>query len=442
MNKKVYFLSLGCPRNLVDSEVLLGILEKKGFKLTDNAEKASLGIINTCAFIDEAVEETIDIILELCRLKNNSHLKKIIVCGCFVQRFGKKLIEELPEVDAFIGANEIEKIDKVVEEVFQEKRVFCCFEEKNFIYNKESPRRILTPKYTAYLKISEGCRYHCSYCIIPSLKGKYRSRSIEDIVGEAENLSAAGYKEFNIIGQDTSSYGFDLYRKESLARLLRELVKIKGIEWIRLLYAHPNSFTQELIETIAFYPKICKYIDIPVQHISTKILKAMNRNASKKDIINLIKKLKTEIKNVCLRTTLLVGFPGEEEKDFEELLEFMKLAQFERLGIFKYSKQDGTTAASLKKQVPEKIKNLRFDKAFKLQREIAKKINERFIGKQLKVIIDKVEKDYALGRTEFDSPEVDGLVYVYSNKKLKPGSFAIVEITDSLEYDLVGRTIK
>lgn len=441
MKEKIYFLSLGCPRNLVDSEVMLGLLGKKGFSLVDEAGKSTVAIINTCSFIDEAMEETTDAVLNVCRLKKASGLKKVIVCGCFVQRFGKELLKELPEVDGFVGTNEISKINEVLEKVLNGERVFCCFENKNFIYNKNFPRHLLTPKYTSYLKISEGCRHSCSFCIISKLKGSYRSRPIEDIVAEASMLAEKGCREFNIIGQDTTYYGFDLYRRESLSDLLKALTTIKAVEWIRLLYAYPDSFNEDLIKTIANSPKICKYIDIPIQHINSKILKAMNRRTTKKDIINLIETLRASIKDVCLRTSLLVGFPGEEEKDFEELLEFMKWAKFERLGIFKYSRQEGTAAASFEKQVSEAVKEKRFRKASNLQKTIAEQINSKFLGKTLKIIIDETKKDFSLGRTEFDAPEVDGLVYVYSNKKLKPGSFVNVEITDTLEYDLVG-TVK
>jgi ribosomal protein S12 methylthiotransferase len=439
MNKKIFFLSLGCPRNLVDSEIMLGILKKKGFKIIDEPRNAQIAIVNTCTFIDEATQQTIDTIFDLCQLKQTATLEKVIVCGCFVQRFGKELTRKLPEVDGFVGINEIESIDKVVEKVLKEKSIFYCFKGNHFIYRKNSPRLLITPQYSTYLKISEGCRQSCSYCIIPKVKGGYRSRPIDDIVGEAQKLAEQGCKEFNIIGQDTTYYGFDLYKKESLARLLKELTAIEGIEWIRLLYTYPASFTEELIETIASSPKICKYVDLPIQHISQRILKSMNRTTNKKDIINLIKKLRSSIEGVCLRTTLLVGFPGEKKKDFEELLEFIKWAKFERLGVFKYSRQEGTSAALFKNQVPVKIKEQRFKEISLLQREIARDINKKFLGKKLKVIIDEAREDYNIGRTEFDAPEVDGVVFVYANKKLRVGSMVDVKITDTLEYDLVGQ---
>ncbi len=461
VNKKIYFLSLGCPRNLVDSEVMLGILEKEGFEIVNEPENCRLAVVNSCTFIDEATQETIDTIFNLCRLKEAAMLEKVIVSGCFVQRFGRKLMKELPEVDGFLGTNEIPKIDKVVRRVLGGERVFCCFEDKGFIYTNEFPRYLLTPNYTSYLKISEGCRQNCSYCIIPKLRGKYRSRPIEDIISEAEKLTHQGCREFNIVGQDTTYYGFDLYGKVSLGRLLKELVKIEGIEWIRLLYAYPASFNEDLIDIIACSPKICKYIDIPVQHISQKILRLMNRTTHKEDIINLIKTLRNSIKGLCLRTSLVVGFPGEEEKDFEELLRFIKWAKFERLGIFRYSKEEGTPAASYKGQILKSVKEKRFKEAFMLQRDIAKELNKEFLGRKLKVIIDEVnpirnnspkanawsaagisnglKADFSLGRTEFDAPEVDGIVYIYEGRKLKPGSMVEVEIIDTLEYDLVGR---
>lgn len=439
MNKKIYFLSLGCPRNLVDSEIMLGILKKRGFEIVDEPKSCQLAIINTCTFIDDATQETIDAIFSICQLKKTAGLKKVIIAGCFVQRFGRKLIEELPKVDGFIGINEIPKIDRVIERVVGGERVFCCFENKNFLYKKGFPRYLLTPSYTSYLKISEGCRQSCSYCIISKVRGKYRSRPIEDIVTEARKLAQQGCKEFNIIGQDTTYYGFDLYKKESLVSLLKELVKIEGVEWIRLLYTYPASFNEDLIETIASSSKICKYIDIPIQHISQKILKLMNRITSREDVISLIKSLRKSIKDVCLRTSLVVGFPGEEEGDFKELLDFIKWAKFERLGIFKYSRQEDTPAAAFKKQIPESVKEERFEKAFILQRDIAEELNKKFLGRKLKVIIDEVKADFNLGRSEFDAPEVDGVVYVYSDRKLEVGSLVNAEIIDTLEYDLVGR---
>ncbi|MDD2679991.1 MAG: MiaB/RimO family radical SAM methylthiotransferase [Candidatus Omnitrophica bacterium] len=412
MKAKIGILSLGCPRNLVDSENLLGRLSLKGYPVVD-INKADIALINTCAFIDEAKKESIAAILDLIALKKEGRLRKIIVYGCLAQRYKDTLSRELPEVDAFIGKLSL---------------------------NHTVKRFPITPGHYAYLKICEGCINNCSFCIIPKIKGKFVSLKPGTILAEVERFNCqGGLRELNIIGQDITGYGVDLKRKESLASLLSRVAKAAGeINWIRLLYLNPARISEELLKVVRDEPKICKYIDLPIQHINSRILKLMHRKISGPAIIRVIEKVRKVIPEVALRTSVIVGFPGETKKEFKQLLDFIKDARFERLGAFTYSREEGTRAYAFKGQVPEKLKSERLDAVMSAQREIARQVNGKFLGESLTVLIDEEENGSYLGRTQYDAPEVDGLVYVRSKKKLSPGDFVKVKISDTLEYDLVG----
>lgn len=437
---KVGMLSLGCPRNLVDSEVMLGLLERAGYELSEEAVNSDIAIINTCAFIRQAEEESIDAILQLGQLKKERRVKALIVCGCLPQRYKEtKLNMSLREVDAFVGSGDHSKIVDICRRTLNGERVFeVTFPE--FIYDHSTPRSFITAPHFAYVKVAEGCDHHCSYCIIGKLRGRYRSRPIDSILKEARSLSERGVKEINLVGQDITSYGKDLWGRSRLADLLEGLADISSIRWIRLLYTHPANFSDELIETIATSPNICKYIDLPLQHINDRILAEMGRTVTKKDILNLIDRLRSGIPGLALRTTFIVGFPGETDEEFEELLEFMEQIRFERLGIFTYSREEGTPAYSFPNQIPEKVKERRFEEAMKLQQDISKEHNDTLLGKVVEVLIDEKdpnEPDLFLARTAQDAPEVDGQVFVQS-KNAKVGEFLKVRIQDTLEYDLVG----
>lgn len=416
---KVGMINLGCARNLVDSQMILGRLKRNGHRIVE-AEKSDIMIVNTCSFIEEARQESVDVILDLLELKKKGKIKKVIVAGCLAQRYGKELAEEFKEVDAFVGTPSLPKDGTI-------------------------PQYSLTPSHFAYVKICESCFNQCSFCAIPHIKGKFSSRTIESVVAEIKTLDKKGVREINIIGQDITAYGMDLYRTKSLARLLKEIVAVtQNIEWIRLLYAFPAHMTDELIDLMANEEKICNYIDMPLQHISDPILYNMHRSITKDQTLDLIQKIRTKIPAGSLRTTFIVGFPGETEENFSELFSFVKQTKFERAGVFVYSKEEGTSAYDLPNQVPEKIKKKRLDSLMQTQQEISKEIQKQFLGKRLKVLIDEQQKnetDIYLGRSEFDAPEVDGMVYVHSKRILKPGDFVEVEVNDTLEYDLAGELL-
>lgn len=441
---KVGMLSLGCPRNLVDSEVMLGLLERAGYELSEEVVDSDIAIINTCAFIRQAEEESIDAILQLGQLKKERRIKALIVTGCLPQRYKEtKLDLSLREVDALVGSGDHPKIVEICRRVLNGERAFEVTFPK-FIYDHSTPRSFITPPHFAYVKVAEGCDHHCSYCIIAKLRGRYRSRSIDSILKEARSLSQRRVKEINLISQDTTSYGRDLYGRNRLPELLEGLADLSSIRWIRLLYTHPAKFSDELIKTIATSPNICKYIDLPLQHINDRILAEMGRSITKEDILNLIDRLRSGIPDLALRTTFIVGFPGETEEEFEELLGFMGQIRFERLGIFTYSREEGTPAYSFSNQIPQKVKERRFDEAMKLQQDISKEQNLSLLGRVVEVLVDERDPndpDLFLARTARDAPEVDGQVFVQS-KNAKVGEFLKVRITDTLEYDLVGEGIE
>lgn len=424
--RKVSVINLGCARNLVDAQTILGRIRRQGYQIGDLKE-SDVAIINTCAFVEEAKRESIDAILGLIDLKKKGRLKKVIVAGCLAQRYGKELAKEFKDVDAIIGVQKLEK-DKLPDQVS------------------------LTPRHFAYLKICESCYNRCSFCIIPSIKGKFVSRTIESVVREARDLDARGVKEVNVIGQDITAYGMDIYRRKALAGLLKEMTAVaRNIRWIRLLYAFPAHVSDELIDVIASESRICKYVDIPLQHISDKLLHSMNRGMTAQQTLSLIHKIRERIPEAHLRTTFIVGLPGETDEDFQELLRFVRETRFEKLGVFVYSREEGTPAFDMPNQVPERVKKERLDVLMRAQQEISRSFQERLIGRTLPVLIDEEGakpprqkgegRDFYLGRTEYDAPEVDGVVHVYSGKKLKPGDMVNVKITDAYEYDLAGESV-
>ena len=446
---KIGMVSLGCPRNLVDSEVMLGLLKAKGYSISERIEESDVAIVNTCAFIKDAADESIDTILSLIDLKKKGRIKSILVAGCLVQRFNKNLKKGFKEIDGFIGTGDIKKIGSVVTGILCNKKRFVVSKKPKYIYDDLTPRDFITPSHYAYIKIQEGCANKCSYCLIPKLRGPLRSRPINSILKEFSHLTEKKpISELNIIGQDTTYYGYDLYRKASIAGLLKSLSRQKKVQWIRLLYTHPAHYTDELIEVIKSEESICKYLDLPIQHISDKILKRMRRITSESSIRALIETLRKKIPGLAIRTTLLTGFPGETDRDFCKLLDFIKEIKFERLGVFMYSNEEGITSYRMKPQVPEKVKNARMDEIMKAQQEISVDYNKSFMGKTIEVLIDEVnmppsskeEAPTCIGRTQYDAPSVDGQVYINA-KGLKPGDFIKARIKDTLEYDLVGESI-
>ncbi|UCH64355.1 MAG: 30S ribosomal protein S12 methylthiotransferase RimO [Ignavibacterium sp.] len=429
MNKnKVSVVTLGCSKNTVDSERLMRQLQLNSIAMTDNPEDAQTLVINTCGFIEAAKEESINTILNAVALKNERKLNKVIVAGCLSERYKDDLIKEIPEVDFYFGTEEYEGI---VKELGGELK-----------YNLLGERFISTPSHTAYLKISEGCDHPCSFCAIPIMRGKHKSKPIEELVNEAEYLAANNTKELVIIAQDTTDYGKDLYGKKSLALLLRELSNIDNIEWIRIMYAYPSRFPTDVIEEIASNQKICNYIDIPLQHISDKVLRSMRRGISSNQTRKVLQNIRETVPDIALRTTLLVGYPNESEKEFKELYEFVKETQFDKVGTFTFSVEDNTASYILGDTVPQKIKEERKDILMEIQKEISSNKNSEFVGKKLKVLVEAVEGDFYIGRSYRDAPEVDGEVLILKkNAKLKTGEFYNVLVNDFNEYDLFGELI-
>lgn len=441
--QKVYLLSLGCPKNLVDSELILGALEERGFILKNEPRDVDIAIINTCAFIKEAKEESIDEIFGLIKLKKAGYIKRLVVSGCLPQRYMRQLRQDLKEVDDFMGVEGWRHIDALLESIKEGARYSSYSVCLKPAYH-DTPRRLLTPMHYAYVKISEGCNNFCSYCSIPAIRGHLRSHPIYKIKKEVAVLNQNGIlKEINLVAQDTTMYGRDLYGKTRLVDLLKELDKIKEISWIRLLYAHPAHFSKELIEFIASSCRICRYVDLPLQHISDGILKKMNRKVNKKKICELIYLLREKIPGISLRTSFIVGFPGENKRDFDELIEFVKEIKFEHLGAFMYSREEDTRASGFGNQIPEKIKKERFNILLEVQREISRSVLEGYIGRNLKVLIDEKLPDSDntyLGRTEFDAPEVDGSVII-KDKCIQEGDLINARITDTWEYDLLAERV-
>ncbi len=426
--KSLNVITLGCSKNLVDSERILGQLPAGKFRLSHDANgPTDIVIINTCGFIKDAKQESIDTILQYVEAKKQGLVHEVIVTGCLSQRYKEDLQKEIPEADAWFGAREPDDL----------------FEYLSLKFSRESGKRHLTtPSHYAYLKIAEGCDRTCSFCAIPMIRGAFRSRTIESLIEEAQNLADKGVKELMLIAQDLSYYGYDLEKRPLLAPLLGKLSQVNGIEWIRLHYAYPKNFPEEVIQIMANNPKICRYIDIPVQHINDRILKAMRRGHDKQATLQLLEKFRQKIPGVALRTTLMVGFPGETRKEFEELLWFVKLARFERLGVFTYSPEESTAAFALGDPIPEKEKQKRANELMELQAEISGALNEEKIGKTFNVLIDREEGEYFIGRTEFDSPEVDNEVLVEKTADIIIGNFVNVKITSATDFELFGVAFK
>lgn len=427
---KINIITLGCSKNLVDSEHLAGILKANGHEvLFDSTKKKfDVAIINTCGFIGDAKEESIDVILEYIEEKKKGNIKNIIVFGCLVERYKETLEEEFIEIDAFFGVNNYLEIATYLNAQI----------EKDFFLQRQPS----TPKHFAYLKISEGCDRFCSFCAIPYIRGRHISIPIEELVEEAKCLAKRGVKEIIIIAQDTCNYGKDLYSKVRLVDLLKEIAKIDQIEWIRLQYSYPNDFNDELIEFLATEPKMCKYIDMPLQHINNRLLSSMNRKITGEEIRTLIDKIRKKIPQVCLRTTLIVGYPSESKEEFEELKEFVEQTKFDRMGAFTYSAEENTAAFKLEDNISQEEKDERLDALTFLQEGISLKLNQKKIGKIFKVLIDRKEGEYYVGRTEFDSPEVDNEVLISIEEKIKIGNFYQVKITDAVEFDLYGEIVE
>lgn len=427
--RKINIVTLGCAKNIVDSEHLAGQLGK-GWEVVYDSDStdAKVVVVNTCGFIGDAKEESIDTILRFAAAKEAGDIDHLFVMGCLSERYRDELIEEIPEVDEFFGVNNIADILKTVGARYRDEL--------------RGERRLTTPKHYAYLKISEGCNWGCGYCAIPLIRGKHVSVPMEELIEEATALAAKGVRELIVIAQDTTYYGLDLYGKRRLGELLRTLCRIDGIEWVRLHYAYPAHFPQEVIEAMRDEPKICKYLDIPLQHISDRMLRSMRRGLSKAETIKLVEYLRREIPDIALRTTLLVGYPGETEQDFRELLDFVATARFDRLGVFPYSEEEGTySATELTDDVPQEVKEVRAEAVMELQREIARDSNERLTGTIQKVIIDRREGDFWVGRTQYDSPEVDQEVLIPASATLQPGDFATVRIVSADDYDLRGELV-
>ena len=438
---KIALESLGCSKNLVDAEIMMGILNKKGYKLVGDFEEADIILVNTCGFIESAKQESIDTILELAQLKETANLKILIVTGCLAQRYSDELKAEIPEIDAIVGTGSYQNIDDIIDSLKKEKHI-VSLNDIDFVYNENLPRYISTPNHMAYLKIGEGCDNKCTYCIIPKLRGKYRSRKMEDIIVEAKDLAAKGVKEVVVIAQDTTKYGCDLYGKEMLPQLLEELANIEGIKWIRIMYSYPESITEELVKVMKKYDNICNYFDMPIQHASNKILKLMNRHTTKEDILSKVEMIRNYIPDATLRTTIIVGFPGETEEDFNEMIEFVKIAKFDRLGAFAYSREEDTPADKLPNHVNEETKLSRRDTLMLVQQEISQELNSNKVGNEYEVLIEeKIEDKVYIGRTQGDAEEIDSIVYVKSNNQLEVGDFVNVKINNALEYDLMGDVI-
>ena len=435
----VLFISLGCDKNLVDSEVMIGLLADRGYQMTDDETRADVIVINTCCFIHDAKEESIQTILEMAEYKKTGTLKALIVTGCLAQRYQEEILEEIPEVDEVLGTTSYDKIVDAIQEALEGKSG-VRIEDIDALPLPDTKRLVTTGGHFAYLKIAEGCDKHCTYCIIPKIRGNYRSVPMERLVKEARDLAKDGVKELILVAQETTIYGTDLYGEKSLHRLLRELCKINGIRWIRILYCYPEEIDDSLIQVMKEEPKICHYLDLPIQHASTEILRRMGRRTSREDLEEIIGKLRREIPDIAIRTTLITGFPGETKEQHEELMDFVDQMEFDRLGVFTYSPEEGTPAAQMEDQIPEEVKEDRQAELMELQQEIAFDLAEDMIGREVLVMIEgKVADENAyVGRTYKDAPNVDGLIFVNTDEELMSGDFARVKVTGAAEYDLIG----
>ena len=440
---KLGMVSLGCPKNLVDSEVMLGLIREKNFTVTNDPADAEIIIVNTCGFIESAKKESINTILQMSEYKTQGSCRYLIVTGCLSQRYADELAQSIPEVDAFVGTECFTDISWVIEQVMDGKKVLHM--TRNTAEQPvEMPRMLTTPEYMAYLKIAEGCDNCCSYCIIPKLRGPYTSRPYEAVMAEAKELAASGIKEIIVVAQDTTRYGEDLYGKLMLPQLLKDLNDLEGIEWIRVMYCYPNNFTDELIEAFATLPKVCKYVDLPLQHASNSLLASMNRYDTKEQVEALLKKLRTSIPGIVIRTTFIVGFPGETEADFDELKKFVAAQRFENAGVFKYSQEEGTVAGAMINQIPEEIKENRYHELMALQAEISEELHQDLEGQELDVVIEGFDEEnpsLAVARSYREAPDIDGSIFVENADNLHIGEFAKVRILQGFTYELVAEQV-
>ena len=440
---KILFVSLGCDKNLVDSEHMSGLLSKAGYEFTDDETQADIIIINSCCFIKDAKEESIETIFEMARYKEEGQCKALVLAGCLAQRYHEEIKTEIPEVDICIGTTAIDSIVSALDDYFKEHKKKEYLKDIDFLAAANAPRNLSTMGSYAYLKIAEGCDKHCTYCIIPKLRGNYRSVPMEKLLAEAKDLADQGVKELILVAQETTVYGKDIYGEKSLHKLLRELCKISGIQWIRILYCYPEEIYDELIQTIKEENKVCHYLDLPIQHASDAVLKRMGRRTSKAQLVEIIEKLRKEIPDISLRTTLITGFPGETQEQHEELKDFVDEMEFDRLGVFTYSPEEDTPAATMTEQIPEEVKEERQAELMELQQEIAFDLAEDMVGREVLVMIEgKVADENAyVGRTYKDAPNVDGLICINTDEELMSGDFARVRVTGALEYDLIGELI-
>ncbi|MEG0812781.1 MAG: 30S ribosomal protein S12 methylthiotransferase RimO [Clostridium sp.] len=436
---KILCISLGCDKNLVDTEMMLGLLNRDGYTFTDDEQEADIILINTCCFINDAKEESVNTILEMAELKKTGRCKALLVTGCMAQRYKDEIMEEIPEVDGMLGTSTYDEISNVLKKVLAGERV-SCFHDLSALPVVKEKRMITTGGHYAFIKIAEGCDKHCTYCIIPSLRGPYRSVPMERIVEDAVSLAEQGVKELILVAQETTLYGVDLYGKKELPALLKKLAAIPEIRWIRIQYCYPEEITEELIQVIKEEKKICHYLDIPIQHASDRILKQMGRKTNRKELTELITHMRAEIPDIAFRTTLISGFPGETQEDHEILMDFVDEMEFDRLGVFAYSAEEDTPAANFSEQVPEELKEERRDAIMELQQEIAFERSENMEGRILEVMIEgKVaDENVFVGRTYMDAPNVDGLIFVNTEVPLMSGDFCTVKVTGALDYDLIG----
>lgn len=434
---KVGIISLGCDKNRVDSEIVLDKLGRS-YTITNNPKDSDIILVNTCGFIESSKQESINTIIEMSEYKKGKgKCKVIVVTGCLTQRYGKELQELLPEADVILGVNDYDKLEEAIDRalVNNEKSVYCNYSDVNI---NEGQRVLTTSKHYAYVRIGEGCSNFCTYCAIPRIRGKYRSRKIESVLEEVKSLGAQGVKEIILVAQDTTRYGIDIYNKKMLPELIREISKIDDIKWIRVLYCYPEEITDELINEIKVNDKVCKYLDIPVQHISNNVLKLMGRRGRKEEIVNVIQRLRQEIPGMAIRTSLIVGFPGESESDFEELKEFVRETKIDKLGVFRYSQEEGTPAAEMENQIEEEIKEKREKEIMVIQQENSYEINKNKVGKIYEVVVENFDGEYHIGRNYEMTPEIDGAIYFKCDKILNIGDFVKVKIEQNLEYDLMG----
>ena len=439
---KILFISLGCDKNLVDTEVMLGLLASRGYEMTDDETEADIIVINTCCFIHDAKEESIQNILDMAEYKKEGKVKALIVTGCLAERYRQEILDEIPEVDEVLGTTAYDKILDAVDRAL-EGRHSVILSDLDALPLPDTKRLVTTGGHFAYMKIAEGCDKHCTYCIIPKIRGNFRSVPMERLIREAEYLAEQGVKELILVAQETTLYGKDLYGEKSLHKLVRELCKVSGIQWIRILYCYPEEITDELIQVMKEEKKVCHYLDLPIQHANDTILKRMGRRTSKQELIDIIGKLREEIPDICLRTTLITGFPGETQEQHEELMEFVDEMEFDRLGVFTYSPEEDTPAATMPDQIDEEVKEERQAELMELQQEIAFDNAQNMVGREVLVMIEgKVADENAyVGRTYLDAPNVDGLIFINTDEELLSGDFARVKVTGALDYDLIGELL-